>query len=160
MHNEAGDGAMTAVTDTAPALARAERLCRARGARFTPQRRRVYELVVAAGEPVTAYGLLRRLAGDGGNPAPPTVYRALEFLQAHGLVHRLASQNRFVACDHPEAGSHGGVFLVCGRCGHALEWNDARVARAVARSAREAGFHLGDDVLPEVEGVCPDCSRR
>lgn len=133
---------MATVTETGPALARAERLCRARGARFTPQRRRVYELVVTAGE-----------------PAPPTVYRALEFLQAHGLVHRLASQNRFVACDHPETGSHGGVFLVCGRCGRALEWSDARVARAVVRSAREAGFHLGDDVLPEVEGVCPDCSR-
>lgn len=149
---------MAATGDTGRALTRAERLCRARGARLTPQRRRVYELVVAAGEPVTAYGLLRRLAADGGNPAPPTVYRALEFLQAHGLVHRLASQSRFVACDHPETGAHGGVFLVCGRCGHALERSDARVARAVARSAREAGFRIGDDVLPEIEGVCPDCS--
>jgi len=141
----------------ATALARADRLCRSRGARLTPQRRRVYELVLHAGEPVTAYELLRMLAEDGGNPAPPTVYRALDFLQAHGLVHRLASQQRFVACGHPEDGAHGGVFLVCARCGHALEWNDERVARAVARSAREAGFRLGGDVLPEVEGLCPEC---
>ena len=111
------------------ALARAERLCRARGARLTPRRRRIYELLVAAGEPLTAYELLRQLAGDGGNPAPPTVYRALEFLQAHGLVHRLASRSRYVACDHPENGAHGGVFLVCENCGHALEWSDAHVAR-------------------------------
>jgi len=117
----------------------------------------VYELVVAAGEPVTAYQLLHRLGADGGNPAPPTVYRALEFLLAHGLVHRLASQSRFVACDHPEDGAHGGVFLVCARCGRAVEWNDVRVAHAVARSASDAGFQLGGDVLPEVEGLCADC---
>jgi len=114
-------------------------------------------LIVSAGEPVTAYELLRRLAGDGGNPAPPTVYRALEFLQAHGLVHRLASHSRFVACEHPETGGHGGVFLVCERCGRALERSDGRVARAVARSASEAGFRLEGDVLPEVSGLCADC---
>lgn len=144
-------------SDPDEALASAERVCRERGARLTPQRRRVYELLVRAGEPVTAYELLHRLAEDGGNPAPPTVYRALEFLQAHGLVHRLASQSRFVACDHPESDEHGGVFLVCASCGRALEWPDARVARAVARSARDAGYRLGEPVLPEVEGVCGDC---
>lgn len=139
------------------ALARAEHVCRARGARFTPQRRRVYELIVTAGAPVTAYGLLARMAGDGGKPAPPTVYRALDFLQAHGLVHRLASQSRFVACDHPEDHSHGGLFLVCSHCGRALEWTDATVAQSVTRAAQRAGYRIEDDVLPEVEGVCPDC---
>lgn len=143
--------------DPAAALACAERLCRERGARFTAQRRRVYELIVAAGEPVTAYELLHRMADDGGPPAPPTVYRALDFLQAHGLVHRLASQSRYVACDHPEAGAHGGVFLVCGQCGRALEWQDERVARAVARSAHDAGFRLDGVVLPEVAGTCEGC---
>ncbi len=142
---------------TARALELAERVCRQRGARLTPRRRRIYELIVHAGEPVTAYELLHRLAADGGNPAPPTVYRALDFLLAHGLVHRLASQSRFVACDHPESAAHGGVFLVCGACGRALEWQDEGVARAVARAARDAGFRVGEPVLPEVEGVCGQC---
>lgn len=139
------------------AVARAETVCRARGARFTEQRRRVYELVVGAEAPVTAYELLAAMATDGNKPAPPTVYRALEFLQAHGLVHRLASQSRFVACDHPENDRHGGLFLVCSRCGKALEWSDAQVADSVTRAARRAGYRLDEDVLPEVEGVCPDC---
>ena len=152
MHTHTADGK----TDPTAALQRAEALCRERGARFTPLRRRVFELVVEAGQPLTAYELLGRLAGDGGNPAPPTVYRALEFLQAHGLVHRLASQNRWVACDHP-ADPHGGLFLVCRECGQALEWADERVARVLCASAREAGFRLPAEVLPEVEGVCGKC---
>ncbi len=143
-------------TDPATALARAEALCRERGARFTPLRRRVFELVVEAGQPLTAYELLARFAEDGGNPAPPTVYRALEFLQAHGLVHRLASQNRWVVCDHP-SDPHGGLFLVCRTCGRAVEWADEGVAQALHTSARAAGFQLPVEVLPEVEGLCGDC---
>lgn len=139
------------------ALDRAESVCRARGARFTEQRRRVYELVVCASAPVTAYELLAEMATDAGQPAPPTVYRALEFLQAHGLVHRLASQSRFVACDHPEHNHHGGLFLVCSHCGQALEWSDAKVAESVTRAATRAGYRIEEDVLPEVQGVCPDC---
>jgi len=114
------------------ALARAEAVCRARGARFTAQRRRVYELMVRAGGPVTAYELLAEMSADGGNPAPPTVYRALEFLQAHGLVHRLASQSRFVACEHPEHSHHGGLFLVCSHCGRP----GRRAGRLPARGGR------------------------
>jgi len=139
------------------AMTRAEAVCKARGARFTEQRRRVYELMVRAGGPVTAYELLAEMAADGGNPAPPTVYRALDFLQAHGLVHRLASQSRFVACDHPEHDHHGGLFLVCSHCGRALEWDDASVAEAVAHAAARAGYRLEEDVLPEVQGLCPHC---
>jgi len=141
------------------ALAQAEAVCRERGARFTPLRRRVFELVVRAGQPVTAYELLGQLAVDGGNPAPPTVYRALEFLQSHGLIHRLASHNRWVVCDHPDD-PHGGLFLVCSTCGQAVEWSDERVARAVTASAREAGFRLESEVLPEVEGVCAACRNE
>ncbi len=147
----------TPAHNRAQAGERAERVCRARGARLTPQRRRVYELLVEADEPITAYELLHRLGGEGGPPAPPTVYRALEFLQAHGLVHRLASHHRYVACDHPEDDRHGGLFLVCSRCGSAREVNDERVAHTVVRSAQEAGFALESAVLPEVEGVCPAC---
>ncbi len=155
MHTETPDGKV----DRPATLRRAEAVCRERGARLTPLRRRVFELVLDAGQPVTAYELLGQLAVDGGNPAPPTIYRALEFLQAHGLVHRLASQSRWVVCDHPDE-SHGGLFLVCSDCGRAVEWSDAHLAQAVNACAREAGFRVGSEVMPEVEGTCADCSEK
>ena len=152
------------------ALATAARLCAARGARLTPLRRRVLELIWYGHAPVGAYDLLARLsdprgtAGERGTAkerrpaAPPTVYRALAFLLAQGLIHRIESLNAYVGCMQPE-GAHGGQFLICGDCGAAAEVHDPRVDAAVARRARELGFKVRRKTI-EVAGVCLPCQRR
>jgi len=96
----------TAHTHNHPELSLAERIEQARaiveGAkeRFTPLRAHVLELIIADGKAVKAYDLLDRLKPDVGSPKPPTVYRALEFLSRHGLIHRVEALNAFIACDH------------------------------------------------------------
>ncbi len=146
------------------ALATAARLCANRGARLTPLRRRVLELVWRGHAPVRAYDLLARLSNNNGTAretrpaAPPTVYRALEFLLAQGLIHRIESLNAYVGCMHPE-GAHGGQFLICSDCGAAAEVHDPRVDAAVARRAKELGFAVSRKTI-EVAGVCPPCQRR
>ena len=139
------------------ALATAARLCAERGARLTPLRRRVLELVWRGHAPVRAYDLLAQLSDKGARAAPPTVYRALEFLLVHGLIHRIESLNAYVGCMHPE-GAHGGQFLICEDCGAAAEVHDPRVDAAVARRAEELGFAVRRKTI-EVEGVCPPCQR-
>ncbi len=149
------------------ALATAARLCTARGARLTPLRRRVLELIwrshaPGSHAPVRAYDLLARLSYKKRPAAPPTVYRALAFLLAQGLIHRIESLNAYVGCMNPEGhpeGAHGGQFLICGDCGAAAEVHDPRVDAAVARRARELGFAVRRKTI-EVEGVCPPCQRR
>src|SRR5690606_29397539 len=94
----------------ADALDAAERVCAGRGARLTELRRRVLELVWQSHRPVGAYPLLAALGRDGHAPAPPTVYRALDFLQAQGLVHRIESRNAYVGCPHPET-DHTGQLM-------------------------------------------------
>src|SRR5918995_5952602 len=98
------------------ALDRAAALCARRGARLTELRRRVLELVWQGHAAVKAYDVLDRLGRKAGSAKPPTVYRALDFLIAHGLVHRLESLNAYVGCPMPDA-SHEGQFLICGACG-------------------------------------------
>ena len=73
----------------AQAMHAAERLCALRGARLTKLRRRVLELVWRSHDPVGAYAILDALREDGRAAAPPTVYRALDFLSEQGLVHRI-----------------------------------------------------------------------
>jgi Fur family zinc uptake transcriptional regulator len=139
----------------AEAMSDAVSLCRARGARLTPLRARVLEIVWQSHKPLGAYDILAVLAAEGRSSAPPTVYRALEFLLEQGLVHRLSSLNAFIGCSQPgHAGS--GQFLICRSCGNAAELNDGGIERAITGSAAAQGFAVHGHTV-EISGVCPDC---
>ncbi|MDA3915192.1 Fur family transcriptional regulator [Oleiagrimonas sp.] len=131
------------------------RASRERGLRLTPLRREVLELLAQADKPVKAYDLLERLRDRHGNAAPPTVYRALDFLLEHGFIHKLESINAFVYCPHP-ADSHQVPFLICDVCSSAVEVCDERVAELISAQARALGFKPQGQTL-EVHGVCSDC---
>jgi hypothetical protein len=85
------------------AIDRAELVCGARGARLTDIRRHVLELIWKRHEPVGAYDLLDELRATHRRAAPPTVYRALDFLMENGLVHRIESLERL--CRLPASGT-------------------------------------------------------
>ncbi|MBI1208873.1 MAG: transcriptional repressor [Azospirillum sp.] len=137
------------------ALARAESLCTTRGARLTTLRRRVLELVWTSHKPRGAYAILEDLSQQGKPAAPLTVYRALDFLVAQGLVHRIESLNAYVGCPVPGA-AHSGQFLVCDGCGNAIEMNDGVVAEAIRAGALRLGFRVSRQTV-EVRGRCRDC---
>lgn len=140
------------------AIGTAERLCGLRGARLTPLRRRVLELVWRSHDPVGAYAILDALRREGRPAAPPTVYRALEFLTEQGLVHRIASRNAYMGCADPEH-AHASQFLICGRCGAASEVSDGRIQGAIAERASVVGFRV-QHLMVEVIGLCPSCAKR
>lgn len=140
------------------ALDHARVLCQQRNARLTAIRERVLALVWQSHRPLGAYDVLAELAREGQHAAPPTVYRALEFLQQHGLVHRIASLNAFVGCSH--AGErHRGLFLICRRCRNVLELTAPPVNAAVEAAAGDAHFQA-EDVTLEVSGLCPTCQTE
>jgi Fur family zinc uptake transcriptional regulator len=144
------------------ALDRAAAGCLGRGAQLTPLRRDVLALVLRAEQPIGAYALLDQLRATRSGAAPPTVYRALDFLLEQGLIHRLERLNAFVACDHRHHGhehahDHPHQFLICRRCGASAEICDPGVATAVAAAAAASGF-LVQRATVEVEGVCARCA--
>ena len=139
------------------AVRAAARLCQQSGERLTPLRRRVLELVWESHRPVGAYELLQRLQEEKGKAAPPTIYRALTFLQEQGLVHRIESLNAYVGCDHPED-SHRAHFLICHDCGEAAEIRDRDFAKALGRVGRRAGFMVDRETV-ELQGLCPRCQN-
>lgn len=133
------------------------RVSTARGLRLTFLRRRVFELIAAAGKPIKAYDLLERLRGDRARAAPPTVYRALDFLLANGFIHKLESINAFTSCHHPEE-RHTVPFLICDTCSEATELCDGHVARMLDEEARRVGFLPGPQTL-EMHGTCRRCQE-
>ena len=136
-------------------LAQAEAVCRARGVRLTLQRRRVLEIVAASHAAIGAYAIMDRLKEDERRPAPIAVYRALDFLIANGLVHRIASRNAYVACTHAGA-HHGSQFLICRRCGSVGELTSEGVWQALQGAAAGTGFSVITPLV-EVEGECAAC---
>lgn len=121
---------------------------------MTVARARVLELLLAAGEPVKAYDLIARFGEDGQPAKPPTVYRALEFLERKGLAHRIASISAYVACASGDA-DHAAAFLICDCCG-ATEEVSAPV-EGLDRAAQAVGYAITRTTV-EAHGRCPACS--
>ncbi len=138
------------------AMAAAEIICVAAEARLTPLRRRVLEMVWQSHEPVGAYDLLNQLQKEKSRAAPPTVYRALEFLLEHGLVHRIETLNAYVGCGEPHS-HHGAQFLICRDCGAVAELDDSDISRTILNKAKHQGFQVQRQTI-EIMGLCPDCT--
>jgi Fur family zinc uptake transcriptional regulator len=137
------------------ALQRAAVLCTRRGARLTRLRRRVLELIWQGHAAVKAYDILDELGSAEGSAKPPTVYRALDFLIAHGLVHRLESLNAYVGCPVPDA-AHEGQFLICDACGTVSEFEAPAIQAAIDQQATAQHFVVARQTV-EVRGLCQPC---
>jgi Fur family zinc uptake transcriptional regulator len=135
------------------ALGAAEARCARNDERLTPPRRRVLELLLQADGPVKAYDLIGAYGGGGEPAKPPTVYRALEFLERLGFAHRLESLGAYVPCRIDGPG-HRAAFLICDCCGLAQEF-EPDFAREVAQ-AEAAGYAIRSMTL-EARGLCPAC---
>ena len=149
------------VHDAAGFVSAVGRACSERGLRLTEIRARVLGLVADAGKPIKAYDLLDKVReGEGaGAAAPPTVYRALDFLLANGFIHKLESVNAFVACHHPNAAQHSAPFLICDACHKAVELEDEHVVATLDAQARALGFSPQTQTL-EVHGLCAECAGK
>lgn len=150
-------------------LDKATALCTQQGARMTAQRRDVLGLILTHAHPVGAYDLLEELKTAGRRPAPPTVYRALDFLLEHGLIHRIERLSAFIPCtnlrhcshthEHSEACLHTAQFLICRDCKTVTEIADTTVLETLKRICKNENFVIQSTSV-EVEGVCAHCAAK
>jgi Fur family zinc uptake transcriptional regulator len=143
---------------TAEGIAHAELVCRQKAQKFTPIRRQVLEALLASHRPLGAYEIIDELARRMPRPAPITVYRALEFLMANGLVHRIESRNAYLACAHDHDAAALVAFLICERCGAVGEMPSAPMAQTLGSAARASGFAPKLSVI-EITGTCAHCQK-
>lgn len=137
------------------ALVMAEEYCRERGEKLTPIRRKVLELLLASGRATKAYSLLDDMRQIHPGSAPPTVYRALDFLLSAGLVHRIESINAFTVCHDLTQCQHG-ILVVCQQCGNVTELHQPKLRQALVAQIEDAGYRLASDEI-ELKGLCAAC---
>lgn len=138
-------------------MARAEALAARSGLRLTPVRRRALEILLEEHRALGAYEVLKRLAREGFGNQPPVAYRALEFLVANGLAHRIRRLNAFAACMQPGE-SHAPAFLICSGCEAVAEISETAISAGLRAAAGRAGFRI-ERMSIEALGLCPACSE-
>ena len=128
--------------------------CEKNGLKFTPVRQRVFEILLSEHKAMGAYDILEILAKEGLGSQPPVVYRALEFLGAHGFVHKIEKLNAFVACEHPGS-DHDPAFMICRSCSKVVEMEGSPNSE-ISTAAKSMGFEV-EAIVVEAEGLCPTC---
>jgi Fur family transcriptional regulator, zinc uptake regulator len=138
-------------------ILRAEAICRGRGSRLTDQRRDILACVAEGHAAMGAYDIIEKMAKRGVRHAPVTIYRALEFLTDHGLVHKIECRNAYVACSHAHQGKPA-ALLICEKCGVVAEVDAPEMAHTISKKARGLGFRPRQTVM-ELMGTCQNCER-
>jgi Fur family transcriptional regulator, zinc uptake regulator len=128
----------------------------AAGEQWTDIRAAVYDAIVAAEAPLSAYDIADRMSTKlARRIAPNTVYRILDLFLAHNIVSRIESKNAYVACAHPDA-KEDCLFLVCERCGSTSHQDNHKIGVDVRAVANRDGFSP-HRVVMEIHGLCGRC---
>ena len=129
---------------------------RARGLRWTPQRRVLVEVLSRTNGHVTGAELVDRCRALDPGTIPSTVYRTLDVLEELGVVsHSHAADGREEFHVLP-ATEHG--HLYCRRCGSEadLAADDPAVVAAIGAFAAERDFEIDVSHLTLI-GRCAEC---
>ena len=131
---------------------------RARGLRWTPQRRVLVEVLSQTDGHVTGADLIERCRALDPGTIPSTVYRTLDVLEDLGVLshsHGAEGREEFHVLPDTE---HG--HLYCQHCGRQWELaaNDTAVIAAVDAFAAERGFAVDVSHLTMI-GLCAACQQ-
>ena len=136
-------------------LDKAKNHCLAKKERFTLPRQEVLKIIASRSKPMGAYDILNELGNVLDQPKPPTAYRAIEFWQQQGFIHRIESLNAYVLC---RAGHRhtGAQFLICDDCGLVIETHICEMPQPLQQSAKKNAFTPSSWNI-EIRGRCDDC---
>ncbi len=149
--------------DTQKIIDQAEKSCIKQGVKLTPKRKAVLQILLENEQPQSAYEISDLYQKKLSEKIPAmSVYRMLEFLIEQGLVHKLASTNKFLACSHITCNhSHQTPqFLICDQCQSVSEVGiETSLIKALEKSIHQKHFQLNSPQL-ELHGVCERCQSN
>ena len=122
--------------------------------RATRQRAAVADILTRTDEFRSAQQIHAALEAEGTKVGLATVYRALDFLMAAGLVHKVEALNAFIPCVEQDHLGHGcsAELYICGDCGNVEE----RHGMPRPENAPD-GFKIDRSVV-EYYGLCDRCA--
>ncbi|MDO5101497.1 MAG: Fur family transcriptional regulator [Lautropia sp.] len=148
--------------DTRPFIDELLLHCHKRGAQLTPLRIDVLTLLQQHAGGLKAYDLLAEMQAKKPGIAPMSIYRTLDFLVEHELVHKIDATSTFLVCQHGHHDHHDHgfpVMLICEHCGQAAECEDTEVIDALTHTLHQFASRSGFSAASlEIKGRCDHCS--
>lgn len=139
-------------------LKSAKSFCEQEKLRFTAPREKVLNVLLEAEKPIGAYDILTRLSYKDYKPNPPTIYRAIDFWQKYGFVHKITSLNSYVACTHKHT-QKAISFIICDSCKTSHEIHLDHIENFRALGKKWDNFRL-DVIVTEIHGCCHHCLKQ
>ncbi len=122
---------------------------------FTVLRRKILKFILENHAPFGAYDILDKLKLESKSAKPITVYRILDLFLANNIVHKIESQNKFLACSHPGENHHC-WFLICDNCNIVQELCSESLKQMIDSESQKLSFVPKKTIL-EIKGVCKSC---
>ncbi len=142
---------------------KAQTECNHLGIRLTDKRRNVLQLLLEAGEPLSAYDVVDRYKSSKGETlSAMSAYRMLDFLLQAQLAHKLETTNQYLACSHIACEHEHRIpqFLICDKCHNVTELGlHQRLVDELKSSISDTGFVLASQQL-ELHGLCNNCQTK
>lgn len=139
------------------AIKKTEKVFKERGLAFTFLRKKILKLVLESHIPFGAYDILAKLKLESESAKPITVYRILDLFLENNVVHKIESQNKFLACSHPGE-NHNCWFLICNNCNNIQELCSSKLKDAIDSECKNYNFTLKKTIL-EINGICRICIK-
>ena len=134
------------------------------GLRITKPRKVVIDLLDNSPIPLSAYEIKEKIDSLGEKIDTVSVYRILETLEKHHLIHRLLSSSKVQKCRlSPESfcdkhqADHCHHLLVCNQCHTVSEVHCPGANELVQAVQQAAHFQVSSHAI-EFYGVCGSCS--
>ena len=116
----------------------------------------VLDIIEKAKGPLKAYSILFNVQKKGIN-APQQIYRALDKLIEIGKIHKIESQNAFVACRNSNCEiTKATAFSICESCEKVDEISDKSLSKYLSGYSDKKGMKFKKFNL-EFFGICKKC---
>ena len=141
-------------------LKQAEAISESRGKRMTPIRKQVLAIIATDDRCMKAYEILEAMQQEFPSSKPATVYRALEFLETEGFIHRLDALNGWTACNDLDIHGHDhNLLIVCTQCVLVAEVDAPDVSHKLQALITQTGFRQ-NSAQTEIRATCIKCDNK
>ena len=133
-----------------------EEICLKYNKSLTPTRLLIYRIIEKNNRPISAYEIQEEVRNSDLNFNISTVYRVLDFFIDIGLIHKLATINKFTICAKPKE-KHIHMINLCTRCENVVESCNKVMGLDFKKSMSNFDMLINQKHTIELSVLCSGC---